>query len=125
MKPMQTSKSKLAFGIIVGFFAPGRWLARRYLPRSLMLNGLDYTRIPTPCLNELADRTYFFVENLYSRRNRVLRRAELHEFLDLTAAHLAHILDPRIPITSAEEDWLLEPTRQILARHGVFFPEPP
>jgi hypothetical protein len=118
------------FAVLAGALLPARFIARRYLPRRLALWGFDPFRLPPGCLRELADWTLSLSKARFAFSNRYGGVFQSGAGRSLTIWIWRRCRSSPCSTASRStgsdrgmED-VHEPIRQILARHGVWFPEP-
>lgn len=101
------------FGALLSLIVPLRWTSRLYLEQQLRENGIDPSRLPRPCLQELADDVIAHArEDANVWRANV--RAQVVQFTEGQAILIAQVLQG----TASGGD-TNDRIRSVLRKHGV------
>lgn len=106
---------------LIGRLMPVTYSGRRYFRRALQQNGVDISKIPNPCLDELADQAIRQGKSIAALAGRNLQTSVV-QAIDGQAVGVAIVLDP--PADAAS--WFSADSRlryaSVLEKHGVTVP---
>lgn len=115
---------RLFFFVILGRLLPVSYTGRKYFRNALVQNGVDISKIPAACLNELADQAIRQGKNIAALARRNVQ-TQVVQSIDGQAVAVAHVLDP----PADAQTWLPADYRErfasVLERHGVHVPPLP